>query len=488
MHTHCYVVSMLFLLVNDTGKYLVNAHVAVSPPIPTWQASDKLLIAPSLERRRLQCYLAQIVADLAVLMTGFLILGFLYLGPDGMTDALISGQVIAPLFLTIALYNGAYSIDSLRDAGSGIVKALLALALSAAAVVLIAFLTKSGAQFSRVAFTAGVGLSALLMIWSRLQLRSFVRWRCGAAVMNELVIDDDGPPVHLDSAIHISAVDMNLDPDLKDPQAMDRVGLVLRNIDRVIVSCPLERRAAWAMVLKGANVEGEVLDEQVVQLGAQGARVVGDQGVLMVSSGPLGLRDRATKRLFDMGCALGALLVLLPVLAIVAIAIKLEDGGPVLFRQKRVGRGNRFFEMYKFRSMSVEMADRDATVLTSRNDQRVTKIGRLLRSSSIDELPQLINVLLGDMSLVGPRPHATGALAGDKLYWEVDHRYWHRHSLKPGLSGLAQIRGFRGATDHESDLVSRLQSDLEYLEGWTILRDIQIIFLTLRVLIHDKAF
>ena len=92
------------------------------------------------------------------------------------------------------------------------------------------------------------------------------------------------------------------------------------------------------------------------------------------------------------------------------------------------------------------------------------------------------------MSLVGPRPHAIGSQAGSKLFWEVDQRYWQRHSLKPGLSGLAQVRGYRGATDDESDLVNRLQCDLEYLEGWTIMRDVQIVLLTLRVLAHDRAF
>ena len=92
------------------------------------------------------------------------------------------------------------------------------------------------------------------------------------------------------------------------------------------------------------------------------------------------------------------------------------------------------------------------------------------------------------MSLVGPRPHAMGSMAGNKLFWEVDMRYWQRHCLKPGLSGLAQIRGFRGATDREADLVNRLQADLEYLEGWTVMRDIQIVFMTLGVLVHDRAF
>ena len=160
----------------------------------------------------------------------------------------------------------------------------------------------------------------------------------------------------------------------------------------------------------------------------------------------------------------------------------------MFFTQRRMGRGNRFFNMYKFRSMTQTLCDTDGNVSASKDDKRITRVGKFIRSTSIDELPQLFNVLLGDMSLVGPRPHATGSLAGEKLFWEVDQRYWQRHSLKPGLSGLAQVRGFRGATDHEADLVNRLQSDLEYLEGWTIMRDIQILFLTLRVLVHDRAF
>jgi lipopolysaccharide/colanic/teichoic acid biosynthesis glycosyltransferase len=319
-------------------------------------------------------------------------------------------------------------------------------------------------------------------------MRQFIHWRCGPYVRNDLVIDDGGPEISLPGAIVVCAQKLGIRADLNDPGVLDRVGSVLRNIDRVVVSCPMERRAAWAMLLKGANVEGEVLDEQVHLLGAQGARVIGNQGVLQVSSGPLGLRARAIKRLFDLVCAGSALVVLAPLLALVALAIKLEDGGPVFFIQRRVGRGNRFFQMYKFRSMSEAQADRDGQVSTSRGDARVTRVGAFIRRTSIDELPQLFNVLKGDMSIVGPRPHALGSQAGEKLFWEVDRRYWHRHSLKPGLSGLAQVRGFRGATENERDLLDRLQSDLEYMEGWTILRDIGIIFLTLRVLVHDRAF
>ena len=118
----------------------------------------------------------------------------------------------------------------------------------------------------------------------------------------------------------------------------------------------------------------------------------------------------------------------------------------------------------------------------------MTRVGRFIRATSIDELPQLFNVLRGEMSLVGPRPHALGSLAGNELFWEVDERYWHRHACKPGLTGLAQVRGFRGATRERIDLANRLYADLEYLNGWTIWRDISILITTFRVIIHRNAY
>jgi lipopolysaccharide/colanic/teichoic acid biosynthesis glycosyltransferase len=262
----------------------------------------------------------------------------------------------------------------------------------------------------------------------------------------------------------------------------------MRNADRVIVSTPLERRAAWAIILKGANVAGEVIDETVAQLSATGARNVGGQGLLQVSVGPLGMRDQLTKRGFDVAVSIAGVLALSPLLLVVALAIKLEDGGPIFFVQRRVGRGNRFFNIYKFRSMTDNPAGTDGTISTTRQDKRVTRVGRLIRRSSIDELPQIFNVLRGDMSLVGPRPHAIGSQAGNKLFWEVDPRYWERHALRPGLTGLAQIRGHRGATECESDLAVRLNADLEYLDGWSLSRDLWIIAFTFRVLFHERAF
>ncbi len=466
----------------------MNAPFAMRTAASVTTDTDEITVAPSLERRRLQCYIALMLGDLLAIFAGFGLAGYVFSGAEGSSDALRQGQIISPVFLTIALYNGSYSVTALRDSWIGIFRSHAALLISVAAVVFIAFFAKASSEFSRLGFSSGAICTLLLLGWMRLQMRSFTSWRVGANPYNELVIDDGGPRVDIRGAIRVSASAMGLKPNLNDPHALDRIGMVLRNIDRVIVSCPAARRVDWAMMLKGANVDGEVLDDEVARLGAQGARVSNGHGLLLVSAGPLGLRDRIVKRMLD-GITAGAAIVLLsPLLIAVAIAIKLHDGGPVLFVQRRMGRGNRFFNMYKFRSMSVALCDKEGNVSASKDDQRITRVGKFIRSTSIDELPQLFNVLLGDMSLVGPRPHAIGSQAGSKLFWEIDLRYWQRHSLKPGLSGLAQVRGFRGATEKEADLTDRLQSDLEYLEGWTVMRDIKIIFLTLRVLVHAKAF
>jgi lipopolysaccharide/colanic/teichoic acid biosynthesis glycosyltransferase len=175
-------------------------------------------------------------------------------------------------------------------------------------------------------------------------------------------------------------------------------------------------------------------------------------------------------------------------MTLVAIAIKLDSDGPIFFVQQRVGQGNKLFRVFKFRSMRTDRSDQAGSQSASRTDDRITRVGRFIRATSIDELPQLINILIGDMSFVGPRPHALGSLAGDSLFWEVDARYHHRHVCKPGLTGLAQVRGFRGATGRREDLIDRLHSDLEYVYDWTIWRDLQILFATVKVVVHRNAY
>jgi len=466
-------------------------NIAVKPPSARSLAEYELREASlqsGLERRRLQSYLAIMLGDIAMLLFGFVAGGYLYLGHAGVDQGLLLGQLVLPAFLTIALYNSSYSLDTLKRPFHGVARALIALLLSSAVVIFIAFYTKSSREFSRVSFTGGVLFACLMIPWLRIQLRAFVAWRCGQFVINELVIDDGGPAVDLPHVRRIDAARFALVPDSSDPVALDRIGGLLRNVDRVIISCPPERRKAWAMICKGAASEGEVIDDTIAELDALGARLAGGRGLLLVSVGPLGLRMRALKRLFDLAFAIPAIILCSPLLLLVALAIKLQDGGPVLFVQRRMGLGNTFFDMLKFRSMAVSASDHEGTVSTAQGDERVTRMGNFIRRTSIDELPQLFNVLLGDMSVVGPRPHAIGSQAGDKLFWEVDARYWQRHALKPGMTGLAQVRGLRGATNRESDLANRLNADLEYLNGWSIWRDAAILVATLRVIVHEKAY
>ncbi len=191
---------------------------------------------------------------------------------------------------------------------------------------------------------------------------------------------------------------------------------------------------------------------------------------------------------FMIGVVITALLA--PVLACIALAIKLDSPGPVMFRQRRHAFNNNEFDIYKFRTMSWNpRAATENLVQTSRGDSRVTRVGRLLRSTSLDELPQLFNVLRGDMSLVGPRPHALTMRTEDRLGSEITQSYAHRHRVKPGITGWSQINGSRGATDTVAQLRRRVKLDLFYIGHWSLLLDLKILALTTReVLKRTNAY
>jgi Undecaprenyl-phosphate glucose phosphotransferase len=199
---------------------------------------------------------------------------------------------------------------------------------------------------------------------------------------------------------------------------------------------------------------------------------------------PLTTGERATKRIFDLVAGTCGLLALAPFLMAVALAILIDSPGPVLFRQKRGGFNGRSFQILKFRTMHV-MED-DATIKqATRDDGRVTRIGRWLRRTSIDELPQLINVLLGDMSLVGPRPHA---LAHDDQYSKLIASYPCRHHVKPGITGWAQVNGFRGETLTLAPMKRRVELDLWYVSNWSFWLDLRILIRTVRDFHSRNAF
>jgi|SoiMethySBSTD1v2_1073268.scaffolds.fasta_scaffold08908_13 lipopolysaccharide/colanic/teichoic acid biosynthesis glycosyltransferase len=185
-----------------------------------------------------------------------------------------------------------------------------------------------------------------------------------------------------------------------------------------------------------------------------------------------------TKRTIDVLGASFGLLILAPLLIGIAIAIKATSTGPIFFRQKRYGFHNRRFWIYKFRTMHIHLGDQKGTRQTTTDDPRVTPLGRILRKSSLDELPQLINVLKGDMSLVGPRPHVPGMLAGGILYEELTPYYFQRHHMRPGITGLAQVSGYRGGTTVPLSAIERLDRDLQYIETWSLWLDARILVRT----------
>jgi Undecaprenyl-phosphate glucose phosphotransferase len=216
---------------------------------------------------------------------------------------------------------------------------------------------------------------------------------------------------------------------------------------------------------------------------------IGTLPVFDMADKPFGAWDALAKTIFDRTVGALLLLGLAPLMLLVALAIKLDSRGPVLFRQKRYGFNNRLIEVFKFRSMRVEALDFSASKLVTRDDPRVTRVGRFIRRTSLDELPQLINVVFhGNLSLVGPRPHAVHAKAEHRTYDEVVEDYFARHKVKPGITGWAQVNGWRGETDTQEKIQKRVEHDLYYIENWSPLFDLTILALTpLAVLRGENA-
>jgi Undecaprenyl-phosphate glucose phosphotransferase len=214
---------------------------------------------------------------------------------------------------------------------------------------------------------------------------------------------------------------------------------------------------------------------------------IGAVPVLDVFDKPIADWDVVIKMIFDKVVGSICLLLLSPIFLLTALAVKLDSRGPVLFRQKRYGFNNELIEVFKFRSMYVGDLDPTASRLVTRGDPRVTRVGRFIRKTSIDELPQLINVVLkGDLSLVGPRPHAVHAKAADRQYDEVVDGYFARHRVRPGITGWAQVNGWRGETDTPEKIQRRVEFDLHYIENWSILFDLYILAMTPFALIKAK--
>lgn len=261
-------------------------------------------------------------------------------------------------------------------------------------------------------------------------------------------------------------------------------------LDQVILALPQirqDRLEYIADTLSAASIDLCVLPRETLEL-KTGYRVnfLGSLPVFAIWQQPIRDVDGVVKEILDRGLAVVALILLSPILLLTCLAIRLESKGPILFRQKRFGFNNNEISVLKFRSMYIDRQDTSGAERTQKNDPRVTRVGRFIRRTSIDELPQLFNVLKGDMSLVGPRPHATMMRVGDKYYFDAVKGYTARHRVKPGITGLAQVRGLRGEIATTERARKRVEYDVYYIENWSPLLDIRIMIETVLKLVWDK--
>lgn len=261
-------------------------------------------------------------------------------------------------------------------------------------------------------------------------------------------------------------------------------------LDQVILAVPRisqTRLDVIAEALSAAAIDLCVLPRETLELTTSyRMNFLGSLPVFAVWQQPIRDIDGILKELLDYGAGALAVVLLSPILLLTAALIKLESKGPVFFRQTRFGFNNNEITVLKFRSMYVDRQDLSGAQRTEKNDPRITRVGRFIRRASIDELPQLFNVLKGDMSLVGPRPHATMMRVGDKYYFDAVKGYAARHRVKPGITGLAQVRGLRGEIDTAERARKRVEYDIYYIENWSPLLDLRILLETVLKVVWDK--
>ena len=254
-----------------------------------------------------------------------------------------------------------------------------------------------------------------------------------------------------------------------------RSALSKRQYGTIIIALPATDKQAIQTAVKSlASYSVELLlcsDLSQFPVSVSGSRTFGNLRMDVINVVPGSEFSRLAKPLLDYALAGAGLIALAPLLAIVALAIKLDSPGPVFFRQRRYGQNNKIFRIFKFRTMTVA-EDGPVVVQAKRDDARVTRVGRFLRRTSLDELPQLLNVLSGDMSLVGPRPHA---LAHDEAFEEQLDLFSRRRRVRPGITGWAQVNGYRGETRTIEDILARMQHDLYYIDNWSIWLELEIL-------------
>ncbi|MGX5777320.1 undecaprenyl-phosphate glucose phosphotransferase [Methylorubrum zatmanii] len=450
---------------------------------------------------------------------GLLLLGF------GLHQALLRGVVpLAPsypaaiLAVTLAALglfqaSGSYRIGAFRDLSKTAIKLATGWSVAFLMVAAAMVMGKIADHYSRIwllsYYAAGLGL----LLGSRAALAAFVRTQMAQGRFDRRTAIVGGGPA-AEELIRALETDGNSGiriVGIFDDRADERSGTHVAGypklgnisdlvtyarhtpVDLVVFTLPISAETRILQMLAKLSVLPVDIRLSAyatkLRLRPRAYSYLGGVPLLDVFDKPLADWDVILKGLFDRLVGFVLLLALSPVMMAVALAVKLTSPGPVLFRQKRYGFNNELIEVFKFRSMYVDQCDTGAAQLVTKTDARVTPVGRFIRKTSLDELPQLFNVIRGDLSLVGPRPHALQAKAANTLYDQVVDGYFARHKVKPGITGWAQINGWRGETDTSEKIQRRVEYDLHYIENWSILFDLRILLKTPRALFKtDNAY
>jgi Undecaprenyl-phosphate glucose phosphotransferase len=454
-------------------------------------------------RRRLSVAVAKLVIQEFLVVLGSAYAASVTYQGAALMESSAERYLSAALFLAvmvelISLASGHYKNIQAKARHAFLWSGVGAIALAFSFLLSVLFLLKFAEPYSRATFvfqfiTVQIAvLSARAVLYSRLQ-SAIAAGRVDARRM--VLIGDPTNCARFSSqlkGIGIRAVGSYPFPERLDPDGADRHSdRAERELRTVIEACRrvepddiliLAKQDSFPQITNlvssftalpvGLHV---VFAEAAEFLAA--ARIVefGSTLTMQVWQPPMSMVEQIAKRVFDVVVATSALVVLSPLLAMVAIAIKLDSRGPVLFRQTRHGYNNEIIKVFKFRTMT-KVEDGDHFVQAVQNDERLTRVGRLLRRANIDELPQLINVLSGEMSTVGPRPHAT---AHNKMFEGKISLFSRRHVVKPGITGWAQVNGYRGATDTLEKMQRRVEHDLYYIDNWSLWFDFRIIIMTI---------
>ena len=416
------------------------------------------------------------------------------------------GALVAFLHILPFVFRSEFGLDQFLTRPSRPGRVVLIWTWAFFALAVVAFLTKSTATFSRgwlVLFYLAGGVSVLLLetgiryaarralaagrierqrlmlIGTPDEIQRFNAAQLGQRSTCEVACVVAVPSVLLDIPDAVSRADVEalLLRAVVSARAHDVQGVILLsdwNRTEFVDACVL----AFSLVPVSIHLDAGRLADR---FGAVRVDRIGPVAALALTEPPMGRLQQLAKRAFDIAVALSALTVLAGLFAVIAVVIKRDSAGPVFFRQRRLGYNQREFMIYKFRSMSVQ-ASGEKFQQATRNDPRVTRVGRILRRYNLDELPQLINVLRGEMSIVGPRPHA---VAHDKLFEKRIEMYPRRLNVRPGITGWAQVHGLRGETDTDAKMQARVEHDLYYIDNWSIGLDLYIVLLTI---ISPKAY